>query len=80
MTTKRRFAYSPAALELMSAGVSLTELGRRLGLSTAAISRKLQGDLGGPIGPLGDLIVELAGSEVYDRILGHLGLVLEVPE
>lgn len=78
--TKRNYHYSPATIELMQAGVSVSELARRLDLSPTAISRKLRGELGGPVGILGDLIVELAGSEVYERILHHLGLDPELEE
>jgi hypothetical protein len=66
--TKRTYRYSPAALVLMGAGVSITELAVKLDLSPTAITRKLKGELGGVAGNLGDAIVELAGSEVYDQI------------
>jgi len=82
MTTKRNYTYSPAALVLMGAGVSMAELGRRLDLSPTAISRKLRGELGGVTGHLGDAIVELAGSEVYDQIIAivHPDGIVELPE
>jgi len=66
---KRTYRYSPATLLLMGAGVSITELANKLDLSPTAISRKLKGELGGVNGHLGDAIVELAGSEVYDKIV-----------
>lgn len=80
MTPKRSYNYSAATIELMQAGVSVSELARRLDLSPTAVSRKLKGELGGPTGDLGDLIVELAGSEVYERILHHLGLTEELED
>jgi len=69
MTTKRTYRYSPAALVLMGAGVSITELAAKLELSPTAITRKLKGELGGVNGNLGDAITELAGSDVYEQIV-----------
>ncbi len=69
MTTKRTYRYSPAALVLMGAGVSITELATKLELSPTAITRKLKGELGGVNGNLGDAITELAGSDVYEQIV-----------
>lgn len=69
MTDKRTYRYSPAALVLMGAGISITELATKIDLSPTAITRKLKGELGGVKGNLGDAIVELAGSEVYDSIV-----------
>ncbi len=68
-TEKRAYRYSPAALVLMGAGVSITELAVKLDLSPTAITRKLRGELGGVAGHLGDAITELAGSEVYEQIV-----------
>ncbi len=67
--TKRNYRYSPAALVLMGAGVSVTELAQVIDLSVTAVTRKLKGELGGVTGALGDAIVDLAGSEVYDQIV-----------
>lgn len=82
MKTKRNYRYSPAALVLMGAGVSITELATKLDLSPTAVTRKLKGELGGVKGALGDAIVELAGSEVYDQIVAlvHPGGVEPLPE
>lgn len=65
----RTYRYSPAALLLMGAGVSITELATKLDLSPTAITRKLKGELGGVKGNLGEAITELAGSEVYEQIV-----------
>ena len=80
-TEKRTYRSSPAALVLMGAGVSITELATKLDLSPTAITRKLKGELGGVAGILGDAITELAGVEVYDKIVDLVhpdGLGLEV--
>ena len=82
MTTKRDYKYSPAALELMAAGVSMAELGRRLDLSPTAISRKLRGELGGITPTLGDAIEDLGGHELYERVVAlvHPDGIVELPE
>lgn len=73
----RSYHYSKPALELMEAGVSMAELARRLNISRGAVSRKLQGDLVFD-DAIRTAIEELAGADVLERIIDHLGLE-EVP-
>ena len=80
-TEKRPYRYPPAAPVLLAAGASIPELAQVLDLSPTAITRKLKGELGGVKGDLGGAITELAGVDVYDKIVDLIhpdGLGLEV--
>ncbi len=70
--SKRDYNYSPATIELMRAGVTVTAVAEEAGVSPTAVSRKLKGELGGPQA-IADHLVALAGSEVYERILELVG-------
>lgn len=61
--------YSPAALILMAAGISLTDLGNELGYTKQALSYHLAGRSRSTPDGLAEAITDLADAYTADRVL-----------
>lgn len=68
MIENRTRRHSPAALALLGAGATATELAQALGCSQPSASRYLAGLLPAPAG-LPDALVELVGAEAAQNII-----------